>query len=199
MGDSMRTFHPYYTPINRVISRVTNGGSPEIETPTTKRPLRAKKNGRTPTSPNGDLTTVKRQPTVRIKRKSPKSGTKKVVLKPEGEDTYEVVVELREYWLGLFEQTMGVQYDIGSETKQMNLCDSILDRLRDPDKVRAFMSAFLTREELGWVDNKTLEWLARPSNLSRVAPVLMKKKKTTARAEFSGHRSPSPKIIFRSI
>ena len=145
------------------------------------------------------MTIDKRQPTVRIKRKNSKSGAESVKVSLPEDEEYDKVVELQEFWREVFLGTVGAPYEIGTEVKQLRLCEKIYEGVGDFKRTKALMKALLSREELAWVDNKTLDWLAKRANQTRVATILNKKLKKSSRAEYSGERTTETRIVFRSI
>ncbi len=169
MVASTRTFHPYYAPIKR---------ASKVKT---------------------ELTIDTRQPTVRIKRRNSKTGAESIKVSLPEDEEYEKVVELKEFWRDIFLSSVGVPYEIGSELKQIRLCEKIYEGVGDLKRSKALMKTLLTREELAWVDNKTLDWLAKRANQTRVATILQKKPKKSSRAEYSGERTTETRIVFRSI
>lgn len=203
-GDSTRTFHPHYTPLRGVTSGVKNPES--SESPTAKSQLQQeskRKRGKCESDQLSSVTSELTTATVRVKRKKTKNGRERIVIKKrkprvDKDDSFDQAVEILDYWCKLYDEALGVPYELGTSSRRLSLCDEILDRLKTTTKVKAFMKALLTHPDLNWVGQKTLDFLSKPSNQTRIAPVL-RKRLNKSRAEFSGDRSTETKITFRSI
>jgi hypothetical protein len=195
--NSTGNFLPYYIPLTRGNSKGK------------KRANSAENLKNRPTSKKGKRNENKcaskgPKPRIKIKRKRKPEGKPQVSVIEQHtsqicvDDPYDSAVELHEAWLSLFLKTHGVPYKIGTEAKRLQICGSIIESLGSLEKSKAFMTALLTHTSLDWVEQKTLEWLAKGSNQTRVAP-LLKKRRRGSRAEYSGERSTQTKIVFRSI
>lgn len=193
-GNSPRTFHlPYYP-----IKGVHREGS---KTPTTDEHPSSKSSveevGKSKRKCRSIVVKRSRRresgkPKIKIaKRKSLNSET--------GDDIYRQGEQLLEFWHTKYKEIFSVPYEIGTQSRRLDLCDRILEALKTPDRAKAFMLCLLTHPDMGWVGQKTLEFLVKPSNQSRIAPVLLRKRKNRSRAEYIGERPTTTKITFRSI
>lgn len=190
---STRTIHPFYTPLKRVNRRViTTSKTNETATATQDEKESPPKKRK----PSHKWSGSSKKITLKRKKKISESITDVVIYNEDSH--YDNTVELREYWLELYEKSMGVPYAIGTVAKQLSLCDLILERLKTQEKSKTFMRMLLTHPDLDWVGQKTLDFLSKPSNQSRIAP-LTKKRKRSSRAEYAGERTTETKITFKSI
>jgi hypothetical protein len=103
--------------------------------------------------------------------------------------------ELQKYWLEQYEKRFGVAYEKEPVHKQLELCDTIIQSLKLA-LAKRFVLALMTNPELEWVQQKTLSFLAKPGNRSRIAPAIQKRKRFH-KAEFNGDRSTELQITFR--
>lgn len=190
-GNSPRTFHLPYYPLEGVYREGRR--APTTDEHPAKSPSSEGEKSQ------GKCTSVK------IKRKPREPGKPRIkIAKRKGttkaeEKLFDQGDELLNFWQTKYEETFRVPYEIGTKTKRLNLCDQLLETLKTPERVRMFMLCLLTHPDMGWVGQKTLEFLVKPSNQSRIAPVLSRRKKNRSRAEYLGDRPTSTKITFRSI
>jgi hypothetical protein len=193
-GNSPRTFHLPYYPLGGV-HREGNKTPTTDEHPTSKSLEKGKEK-----SQRKCTSIVVKRP----KKRSPgkpriKLAKRKKSTPPTGDDAFEQGEQLLEFWQSKYEETFGVPYEIGTSSKRLSLCDQILERLKTPERVQIFMLCLLTHPDMAWCGQKTLEFLVKPSNQSRIAPILSRRRKNRSRAEYTGERPTTTKITFRSI
>ncbi len=139
-----------------------------------------------------------------VRRKKKRRGKKKLVKLTRRDVQQETDVEtpfadgenLQAYWLEQYEKQFGVTYEREPVHKQLELCDTILESMKNLALAKRFVLALLTNPELEWVQQKTLAFLAKPGNRSRIAPAIQKRKRFH-KAEFNGDRSTELQITFR--
>ena len=110
------------------------------------------------------------------------------------EDRFAHAEDLYDFWSEKFESKLGVAYVPKSKPADLGHIDDILDDINDPAKIKRMMVLLLTHDELAWVAQKNLAWLAKARNRTFIAPLMIKRTRT---AEFAGERTLTTKITFR--
>lgn len=110
------------------------------------------------------------------------------------EDRFARAEGLYDFWAKKFEASLGLAYVPKSKPADLGHIDDILDDIVDPLKIERMMVLLLTHDELAWVAQKNLAWLAKARNRTYIAPLMMRRTRT---AEFAGQRTQTTKITFR--
>ena len=101
---------------------------------------------------------------------------------------------LYEFWCRKFLAKFEVEYVPKSKPADLAHIDDILDDIDDQRKIERMMVLLITHDELAWVAQKNLAWLAKSRNRTFIAPLMVRRTRT---AEFSGQRTQTTKITFR--
>jgi len=94
-----------------------------------------------------------------------------------------------ERWQDLYQRQFGITYRRGGITQQLTQVQALIINC-DGDLSLALrcVEALLTHDDLRWVTTVRLEWLANPSNMAFLLPVVRPRAKPTKTAEWQGGR-----------
>lgn len=110
---------------------------------------------------------------------------KKDCISIEGDPIFTLI----DYWFSAFKKKYKIDYAYGTASSRYdNVGDLYVSMGRDLVKTKKIIDIFLNHHELEWVNNKTLPWLCKPSNLTFVVPHLNRTIATKRRPNWTNSR-----------